>query len=75
VVVSAPSDVQRARVLARPGMTLEKLEAIHARQVPDVDKRSKADFVIETGEGVAHAFEQVKRVAAELRKRAAQQNG
>lgn len=71
VVVSAPADVQRARVLAREGMTLEKLESIHARQVPDVDKRAKADFVIETDKGLAHAFEAVKRVAAELRERAA----
>jgi dephospho-CoA kinase len=74
VVVSAPADVQRARVLAREGMTPEKLEAIHARQVPDVDKRKRADFVIETDKGLAHAFEAVKRVVAELRQRAAQRN-
>jgi dephospho-CoA kinase len=71
VVVSAPSDIQRARVLSRPGMTLEKLEAIHARQVPDAEKRAKADFVIETGEGIEHAFEQVKQVAAALKERSA----
>ena len=70
IVVSAPAHVQRERVLARPGMTLEKLEAIHARQVPDVDKRARADFVIETDKGKEHAFAQVKRVAAELRRRA-----
>ena len=70
IVVSAAADVQRARVLQRPGMTLEKLEAIHARQIPDAEKRAKADFVIETDKGLAHAFEQVKRVAAELRGRA-----
>jgi dephospho-CoA kinase len=69
VVVSAPAEVQRARVLARQGMTLEKLEAIHARQVPDVDKRAKAQFVIETDKGLAHAFEEVKRVVAVLRAR------
>ncbi|HXJ02383.1 MAG TPA: dephospho-CoA kinase [Micropepsaceae bacterium] len=74
VVVSAPPEVQRARVLAREGMTPEKLEAIHARQVPDVDKRKRADFVIETDKGLAHAFETVKRVVAELRDRAAQRN-
>jgi dephospho-CoA kinase len=72
VVVSAPLAVQRARVLARPGMTEEKLAAIEARQVPDVDKRAQADFVVETDKGLDHAFESVKRVVAELRKRAAQ---
>ena len=71
VVVSAPHHVQRERVLARPGMTLEKLEAINARQIPDVDKRAKADFVIETDKGKEHAFAQVKRVVAELHHRAA----
>jgi dephospho-CoA kinase len=67
VVVSAPPDVQRERVLSRPGMTLEKLEAIHARQIPDVDKRRKADFVIETDKGLEHAFGAVQRIVAELR--------
>jgi dephospho-CoA kinase len=70
IVVSAPPETQRERVLARPGMTLEKLEAIHARQVPDAEKRAKADFVIETGKGLEHAAEAVKRVAQELHARA-----
>ena len=48
-VVSAPADVQRARVLARPGMTADKLDAILARQLPDADKRARADVVIPTG--------------------------
>ena len=48
-VVSAPADVQRARVLARPGMTLATLDKILARQVPDADKRARADVVIPTG--------------------------
>ena len=71
VVVSAPPDVQRERVLSRPGMSLEKLEAIHGRQIPDVDKRSRADFVIETDKGLEHAFTEVQRIVAELRERAA----
>jgi dephospho-CoA kinase len=72
VVVSAPQAVQRERVLKRPGMTAEKFEAILARQVPDVDKRAKADFIIETDKGLDHALQQVKRIAAELRRRAAE---
>ena len=72
VVVSAPEAVQRERVLKRAGMTPEKFEAIRARQVPDVDKRAKADFVIETDKGLDDALAQVKRVAAELRRRASE---
>jgi dephospho-CoA kinase len=72
VVVSAPEAVQRARVLKRPGMTREKLEAILARQVPDAKKRAQADFVVETDKGLDHALAQVKRVAAELRRLAAE---
>ena len=49
VVVSAPPEVQRARVLARTGMTPEKLDAILARQLPDGDKVARADFVVPTG--------------------------
>jgi dephospho-CoA kinase len=74
IVVSAPASVQRERVLARPGMTLEKLEAIHARQVPDVEKRTKADFVIETDKGLEHALEAVKTIVAALRERAAERH-
>jgi dephospho-CoA kinase len=75
VVVSAPEAVQRARVLKRPGMTAEKLAAMLERQVPDVDKRARADFVIETDKGLDHALAQVKRVAAELKRRALEQRG
>jgi dephospho-CoA kinase len=70
VVVSANPDAQRARVLARPGMSEEKLDSILARQLPDVEKRAKADFVIETDKGLPQAFEDVKRVVAALRQRA-----
>jgi dephospho-CoA kinase len=68
IVVSAPAEVQRVRVLQRPGMTVEKLQTIHARQVPDAEKRAKADFVIETDKGLDHAFTEVSRVAEELRR-------
>lgn len=67
VVVSAPADQQRERVLARPGMSVEKFEAILARQVPDAEKRARADFVIDTGQGVDHARDQVRQVLATLR--------
>lgn len=66
-VVSAPADVQRARVLARPGMTSEKLDAILARQLSDAEKRARADFVIDTGRGLDAAREQVAEVLGRLR--------
>jgi dephospho-CoA kinase len=49
IVVSAPAEVQRERVLARPGMTPQKLDAILARQLPDEEKRKRADFIVDTG--------------------------
>lgn len=61
-VVSAPADVQRARVLARPGMTEAKFEAILARQVPDAEKRARADFVIDTGGSLEATRSQVRAV-------------
>ena len=70
VVVSAPRDVQRARVLARPGMSEEALDHILDRQLPDVDKRARAHFLVETDKGLDHAFEQVKTIVALLKERA-----
>ncbi len=67
VVVTAPADVQRARVLAREGMTPERLDAILSRQVPDADKRARADFVIDTGRGLERARDAVDRVLAAVR--------
>jgi dephospho-CoA kinase len=67
VVVSAPADVQRARVLARPGMTPERLDAILARQVPDVEKRARATHVIDTGTALEETRAQVRRVIACVR--------
>jgi dephospho-CoA kinase len=69
VVVSAPEELQRRRVLERPGMTAEKLDHILARQMPDVEKRAKAHFVVETDKGLDHAFEQVKAIVAALKAR------
>ncbi len=64
IVVSAPADVQRTRVLARPGMTAGKFDAIIARQTPDAVKRAGADFVIDTGRSVADTRAEVGRILA-----------
>ena len=69
VVVSAPAEQQRDRVLAREAMTPEKFAAILARQMPDAEKRKRADFVIDTGRGIDAAHEQVKAVISSLRHR------
>lgn len=66
-VVSAPAAVQRERVLARPGMTQAAFDAILARQVPDAEKRRRADHVIDTGAGLDHARAQVAAIVAGLR--------
>jgi dephospho-CoA kinase len=67
VVVSAAPEIQRARVLARPGMTPEKFAAILARQTPDAEKRARADFVIPTDVAIDLTRTAVRRVIACLR--------
>ncbi|HEY0927234.1 dephospho-CoA kinase [Brevundimonas sp.] len=62
VVVSAPAEVQAQRVLARPGMTRDRFEAILARQLPDAEKRRRADFVVETGQGLEAARTRVAEI-------------
>jgi dephospho-CoA kinase len=66
-VASAPYEVQRARVLARPGMTEAKLDHILALQLPDPEKRKRADFVIPTGGSLAETRASVHRIVACLR--------
>jgi dephospho-CoA kinase len=68
VVVSAPEPLQHERVLARPGMTPEKLQAILARQLPDAEKRQRAHFVIDTSQGLEAARHQVRAVLETLRR-------
>ena len=62
VVVSAPTEVQRQRVLERPGMTADKLDALLARQTPDSEKRRRADFVVDTSLGFGAARAQVQEI-------------
>ena len=66
VVVSAPPDLQRQRVLARPNMDENRFQSILAKQMPDKIKRAKADFIIETGNGLDAARDQVKNLLQHL---------
>jgi len=68
VVVTADSDVQKARVLARPGMTEEKFRMILSRQMADSEKRRRADFIIDTGLGLEHAARRVDEILQELKR-------
>lgn len=67
VVVTAPSTVQRDRVLAREGMTVAQFEAIVAKQMPDAEKRKRADYVIETT-SLEHAKAQVQTVLQQIKR-------
>jgi dephospho-CoA kinase len=64
ITVSAPPEVQRRRVLARPGMTRAKLDTIVLRQLPDAEKRARADFVIDTGGPLEQTERQVEHILA-----------
>lgn len=66
LVVTAPFDVQRQRVLERPGMTEATFRAILAKQLPDAEKRARADFVIDTSMGLDHARQQVDQILEQL---------
>ncbi len=66
VVVTAPAEVQRARVLARAGMTVDRFEQLLARQMPDAEKRRRAHFLVDTGRGMASARRQVSDILKAL---------
>ncbi len=69
IVVSAPKQIQRQRVLARPGMTEEKFRSILARQVPDGEKRRRADYIVLTGGHRGETLRQLKRIVWSLKAR------
>jgi dephospho-CoA kinase len=73
VVVSAPAEIQQARAMQRPGMTEEKFTALVAKQVPDAEKRSRADFIVDTSQGFDHARAQVRDILDAIAKMQKQQ--
>lgn len=75
LVVSAPAETQRKRVLARPGMTSERFASILELQMPDAEKRARADHVIDTGTSVAETRAAVRALVDKLRSRACQTEG
>ena len=66
VVVTTPADVQRDRVMSRPGMTEERFKSILDKQLPDPEKRNRADFVIDTSLGFDHARQAVRAIITKL---------
>ncbi len=71
VVVSCDPQLQRERVLARPGMTEEKFKMILSRQTPDAEKRARADYIIDTGHSIDTTREQIRDIIADLRRQSA----
>ena len=69
VVVSAPAAMQRQRLLQRPGMTPEKLDQILARQMPDAEKRRRADFIVDTSKSIPETEAHIDKLIAELKGR------
>lgn len=67
LVVTAPEDVQKQRVMSRAGMTIEKFESILNKQLPDAEKRKKADFIIDTNQGMDQAREDVRGIIQTLK--------
>ena len=72
IVVSAGEQLQRQRALSRAGMTAEKLDFILARHLPDPEKRTRADYVIDTSENLAETAREVERVIADVRRKVSQ---
>ena len=68
ICVTAPQDMQRNRVLARPGMTSEKFERIVAGQLPDAEKRQRADYVVETDKGFEEMRRQLEKIISQIRR-------
>lgn len=66
IVASAPPDIQRRRVLSRPNMSEEKFAAILASQMSDIEKRARADYIVETGLGLAHSRRTLQKILKEL---------
>ena len=69
ITVSAPAFLQRKRTLSRPGMTPEKLNAILERQMPDIEKRQRSDYVIQTGLNRAHSMRALKGILVDIREK------
>jgi dephospho-CoA kinase len=66
IVLSAPAEIQRERILQRPGMTVEKADSLLARQMPDAEKRARADFIVDTSGTIEESQAQLDKIIAEL---------